>query len=138
MKYIKLFNESISQIDRDNKIKEIKSFCEMYLVDLTDKGCELTIEYATVVNVYTFRLDTKGLKWSMIKDSFLPFLEMLMKEYKIVSDVLFQSMVHRNEYERYPASDLLSGKIQSESPFKSIRKMVDDWNISRIIFDIDK
>lgn len=83
MKHIKRFNE--------DKTKDIKEFCELYLANLIDNS--------ELKNVYSFDCRTnpskmtqiqiksngkQALKWDDFKIEFLPFYEMLTKEFKII------------------------------------------------------
>ncbi len=126
MKYIKGYSEGFFGFDSrdDTKEKELLSFCKMYLVDLVDIGSSIRIEYSGP-NHYTFNLFNIDLPtWGDIKDSLIPFIEMLTKEYDIISDVLFKGR-YSNLAERYTVDEILSGC-----------DLKDNYMIIRIIFDI--
>jgi hypothetical protein len=88
MKYIKLFEDLFED--------ELQDFCDTYLAYLKDEGFnvyinsagwkdgEITISYPSdgVYNPFrkiNFMLD--DFSWDVVKDHFIPFLQMLYKEY---------------------------------------------------------
>lgn len=92
MRYLKKFNEAIEP-------DEIKDFCEMYLAYLLDDGYALAFNESgrvTQINFLKPRTDIEHIgidwmNWDQIKDSFIPFLKMLDKEYDIKDNlILFQ------------------------------------------------
>lgn len=91
MKYLKLFNESI---DKEN----LTDLCDMCLAYLMDDGYEYEIQEWNWLDYKVIYFDNKHLenksyywpnryelmfKWSDIKDHFIPFLEMLSRQYRI-------------------------------------------------------
>jgi hypothetical protein len=99
MRYLKKFNESLTH-------DGIKDFCEMYLAYLLDDGYELAFREIGRITQINFLKpnDMAPIRWSPgqggqvdwfnwddIKNSFIPFLKMLDKEYDIKDDpIIFQ------------------------------------------------
>ena len=99
MRTIKLF-EDFSQ----DFVQELKDFCEMYLAYLTDEGFEVKVTeengdtyildiqkvsaYAnyTVGNHGVLNVDN-SFKWGEVVDHFIPFYQMLSREYDLVKSV---------------------------------------------------
>jgi len=103
MRTIKLF-EDFSQ----DFVKELKDFCEMYLAYLTDEGFEVKItDEKGVYDLDTYVLDIEkvsahanyidgvhgtryidnSFKWGEVVDHFIPFYQMLSREYNLVKSV---------------------------------------------------
>jgi hypothetical protein len=83
MRYIKRFTEEFE------KANDIVEFCNSYLASILDTNW-YTISYIgskrdNIVEITIKSNDKQALKWIDFKIDFLPFLEMLMKEYKVVS-----------------------------------------------------
>lgn len=91
MKYLRKFNESI---DND----QLTDLCDMCLAYLMDDGYEYNIKGFSWLHTRVIYFDNKQIenkskywpyrnenifKWDDIKDHFIPFLEMLSKDYKI-------------------------------------------------------
>jgi hypothetical protein len=101
MRTIKLFEDFNTPQDF---IKELKDFCEMYLAYLIDEGFEvkvteekgdtyvLDIEKVSVYANYTVgnygvRNIDNSFKWVEVVDHFIPFYQMLSREYNLVKSV---------------------------------------------------
>jgi hypothetical protein len=86
MKYLRRFNE-----DSNDIIEEVKSFCEMYLVDLLDNGGDVRIDKIpnrTTFIVTLFLGDGENMPiWGDVKDYFIPFLRMFNREYLLGSSI---------------------------------------------------
>ena len=90
MRYLKKFNEAIEP-------DEIKDFCEMYLAYLLDDGYALTFNESGRVTQINFvkpntdveHIGYSWMNWDQIKDSFIPFLKMLDKQYDIKDNLIF-------------------------------------------------
>jgi hypothetical protein len=90
MKHLKSFNES-----KENFTEELKDFCENSLAYLLDDGYNVSVykypmkNYAIVSlgllfeNSITF--DWKRFYWDDIKDSFIPFLQLLSRRYELLA-----------------------------------------------------
>jgi hypothetical protein len=83
----KSITEAISQED-------IKDFCEQYLAYLLDDGYDLVFwENGRVTQIHFFKPKTDVLLhpiyWDQIKDHFIPFLQMLDREYDIKDNLIF-------------------------------------------------
>jgi hypothetical protein len=100
MRTIKLF-EDFSQ----DFVKELKDFCEMYLAYLIDEGFEvkvteekgdtfiLDIEKVSVHanyidGVHGTRYIDNSFKWGEVVDHFIPFYQMLSREYNLVKSAI--------------------------------------------------
>ena len=97
MRYLKKFNESLTQ-------DEIRDFCEMHLVYLLDDGYELAFREIGRITQINF-LKPNGVtpirwtpgqggqvdwfNWDDIKNRFIPFLQILNKEYDIKDNPIF-------------------------------------------------
>jgi hypothetical protein len=84
-------NESFDRWSRDQK-NELEDFCDTHLAYLTDEGFYIDYEelyggHCTYVTIrHSKREDSKysnDFSWNEIKDRFIPFLQMLSKEYKL-------------------------------------------------------
>jgi translation elongation factor P/translation initiation factor 5A len=90
MRYLKRFNEAIEP-------DEIKDFCEMYLAYLLDDGYALAFwENGRVTQIDFVKPKTDvehiavdWMDWDQIKDSFIPFLKVLDKQYDIKDNLIF-------------------------------------------------
>lgn len=82
MKYLKLFNESLS----DMELSELQDFCETSLAYLIDEGYKLRFENELGYTFININLSSSiFFKWDSIKDSFIPFLQLLSRRYKLHS-----------------------------------------------------
>jgi hypothetical protein len=120
MRYLKRFNEAIEP-------DEIKDFCEQYLSYLLDEGYALDFrqsdritqidlvmpKYNTVAGSWSpgFGGPVDWMDWDKIKDHFIPFLQMLDKEYDIEENLLlFQT---RGAVQvRIPFQDVIDDKVE--------------------------
>lgn len=98
MSYLKTFETfHYSNLHRPNLIKikvdELKDFCETYLAYLMDDSIEelkvgkpiiLQTEKYVCYNVEIYF--NKSVHWDQIKDQFIPFLQMVQKEYVFRED----------------------------------------------------
>jgi len=90
MRYLNKFNEAIEP-------DEIKDFCEMYLAYLLDDGYALAFwENGRVTQIDFVKPKTDvehiavdWMDWDQIKDSFIPFLKVLDKQYDIKDNLIF-------------------------------------------------
>lgn len=90
MRYLKKFNEAIEP-------DEIKDFCEMYLAYLLDDGYTLSFNESGRVTQIDFlkpktdveHISVDWMNWDEIKDSFIPFLKVLDKQYDIKDNLIF-------------------------------------------------
>lgn len=90
MRYLKKFNEAIEP-------DEIKDFCEMYLAYLLDDGYALSFRESGRVTQIDFlkpktdveHIAVDWMDWDQIKDSFIPFLKMLDKQYDVKDNMIF-------------------------------------------------
>lgn len=90
MRYLKKFNEAIEP-------DEIKDFCEMYLAYLLDDGYALAFNESGRITRIDFikpktdveHISVDWMNWDEIKDSFIPFLKVLDKQYDIKDNLIF-------------------------------------------------
>lgn len=120
MRYLKKFNEVISQDD-------LKVFCEQYLAYLLDEGYALDFrqfDRISQIDLVKPKYNTQHgswspgfggpvdwMDWDKIKDHFIPFLQMLDKEYDIKENsLLFQA---RGAVQvRIPFQDVIDDKVE--------------------------
>lgn len=121
-------NESMSHQE------EIKDFCDTHLAYLTDENFRIVYEefYGGHMTTITLRLDwietTSAFSWEEVKDSFIPFLHMLSKEYPLFSfhfedfdckkdeKVCFYTFMGTKYY--YTYEDVISDKIDTSQFYK--------------------
>jgi hypothetical protein len=98
MRYLKRFNEAIEP-------DEIKDFCEQYLAYLLDDGYALAFRESGRITQVDFVKPKESplhgrwspgfggtvdwMDWDHIKDRFIPFLQMLDKEYDVKDNLIF-------------------------------------------------
>jgi hypothetical protein len=139
MKYLKKIFEN----DLYNDVDELMDFCQTNLAYLLDEGFEISIDerfcklkdgfyMISVEEPNTSRYNEKAtFNWSEIKDSFIPFMFLLNKSYKL-RDLGNQAigkcvMISYNEFEEiYSLDQILSDKVNSNKSNKisSIRIMI--------------
>ena len=89
---VKRFNESL----QPDEIDELKDFCEMSLAYLLDDGYNVSLSIRDQVKypvknhviVSLGLLDENGyllFKWNDVKDYYIPFLQMLVRRYELLS-----------------------------------------------------
>jgi hypothetical protein len=87
MKYIKNFNEGTSFLPRD--LNELQYFCETYLAYLLDEGFCIRVRYGSRkdrARIEFYKEDHTypvPFNWDDVKDHYIPFYQMLSKEYEI-------------------------------------------------------
>ena len=91
MKHLKRFDESLQPVE-----VELKDFCEMSLAYLLDDGYNVSLSIRDQVKypvknhviVSLGLLDENGyllFKWNDVKDYYIPFLQMLVRRYELLS-----------------------------------------------------
>jgi hypothetical protein len=112
MRYLKKFNEAIEP-------DEIKDFCEQYLAYLLDDGYALAFRESGRITQVDFvkpktdveHISVDWMDWDRIKDSFIPFLKMLDKEYDIKDNpIIFQCP--RAIQIKIPFQDVIDDKVK--------------------------
>lgn len=74
--------------------KELQEFCNNYLIDLVDIGFKIDVNYVhqyyhiELVIWKTNKRLASSFKWKDVKDSFLPFFEMLQLHYKLSFQII--------------------------------------------------
>jgi hypothetical protein len=93
MRYLKRFNESI---DLESQLRD---FSETYLAYLLDDGYRIQVSPTNLKTQFLVRLDkivelneeeydNNDFTWLDVKDSYIPFLHMLNRDYDIIDDVI--------------------------------------------------
>ena len=87
MRYLKTFNEGTSFLPED--LNELQYFCETYLAYLIDEGFGIRVRHGSRkdrarVEFYKGELHFPiAFNWDDVKDHYIPFYQMLSKEYEI-------------------------------------------------------
>jgi hypothetical protein len=158
MKYLKTFekidfNDIFSLNGSRAKREELKDFCETYLAYLMDDSIEelkvgkptlLQTEKYVYYNVEIYF--NKSVHWNQVKDHFLPFLQIVQKEYGFREDNIGRicSIGWRIEDtlttipKQYTLKELLEDKIETNFTFElgSDRKESIQGNVGSIKLDI--
>jgi hypothetical protein len=93
MRYLKRFNESI---DLESQLRD---FSETYLAYLLDDGYKIQVSPTNLKTQFMIKLykiteineeeyESNEFTWLDVKDSYIPFLHMLNREYDIIDDVV--------------------------------------------------
>ena len=91
MRHLKSFNEATFSKDKDSQIvlSELQSFCETYLAYLIDDGFGIRVRHGSRedrVRIEFYKEDhihPVPFNWNDVKDHYIPFYQMLSKEYDI-------------------------------------------------------
>lgn len=87
MRYLKTFNEGTSFLPED--LNELQYFCETYLAYLIDEGFGIRVRHGSRkdrarIEFYKGELHFPiAFNWDDVKDHYIPFYQMLSKEYEI-------------------------------------------------------
>lgn len=86
MKHIKVF-ENFTSIGT----KKLREFTEGYLVYLLDEDIKIQIELGSEPDTYELYIQRfgNGFKWDDVKEHFIPFLKMLIREYDVDDRIRF-------------------------------------------------
>ena len=87
MRYLKRFNESV---DIESQLRD---FSESYLAYLLDDGYRIKVKPTNLktqfmIKLYKEEYESDEFTWLDVKDSYIPFLHMLNREYDIIYDVI--------------------------------------------------
>lgn len=142
MKHLKKFNESV----QDDKVEELKEFCNSSLAYLIDDGYSLDFywskfgEYVDIIfvkKVNTGRYPTQPFNWIDVKYDYIPFLESLSKKYNIHGwvpisnpefvEVLFEMRNIRSL--KYTVKDILNDDLKN-TPIYSPITWIENDNIN--------
>ncbi len=117
MKHIKQFNESSKE--------SVKEFCEVNLAYLIDEGFVIELVNMNMEPGYLIKLRKRGgwFRWSDIKDEFMPFINIVQREYTLMHNYL-QFTRSNNETNSVKISTLDNITIH--------------WDLSSIILVISK
>lgn len=141
MKYLRTFNESI---DNDH----LTDLCDMCLVYLMDDGYEYYIKDFSWLHTRVIYFDNKNIKnkstywpyndenifkWSDIKDHFITFLKMLLKDYRIKEvnmDVIREyergTNVEQKTFMESYLSTLIEDRLDDDTEIKIISVVIDE------------
>lgn len=124
MKYIKKFNENnISSYD-------IRVFIEELLVEMFDKEYKFYLTRnsdSILIDIYS--LDHYELSWLRIKDNFIPFLDILNEEYRILKqsiDNINSDILIYGDF--YNIQDVLNDNIQDDTICPRIKIKISNSN----------
>ena len=93
MRYLKRFNESV---DLESQLRD---FSESYLAYLLDDGYKVQVSATNLKTQFMIKLykiteineeeyESNEFTWLDVKDSYIPFLHMLNRDYDIIDDVI--------------------------------------------------
>ena len=141
MKYLRTFNESI---DNDH----LTDLCDMCLAYLMDDGYEYYIKGFSWLHTRVIYFDNKNIKnkstywpyntenifkWGDVKDHFIPFLQMLLKDYRIKEvnmDVIREyergTNVEQKTFMESYLSTLIEDRLDDDTEIKLISVVIDD------------
>ena len=131
MKYIQNIKEYANKSSKSDThysrfiINNVKSFCDMYLADLIDKGFNIQVSYDSDIplegNIFCIMISNKErFDWDYIKDDFIPFLQFLNEEYDLVDlygkdePVVFRTVGDRGfriQTYQYSVESVLNDKV---------------------------
>jgi hypothetical protein len=152
MKYLKSYNESI-----DNKLLELKEFCESNLAYLVDDGFEVVVssklsDFSKGTNLLYINIKKNSntnfinglFKWDDISDDFIPFYHILSSKCDILETYLLcdTSSGRLNQPKVVITSDdILEDKVNDkidDIKFYFNKKIVNTTHIHNVIVKIDK
>ena len=87
MRYLRSFNEGTSFSPED--LNELQSFCETYLAYLIDEGFGIRVRHGSRKDRARIEFYKEEIhfpvpfNWNDVKDHYIPFYQMLSKEYEI-------------------------------------------------------
>ena len=142
MRYLKSYNESVESTMGDlleriiKTMDELNELCEQHLVYLKDEGFIYTIDMNEDNQgdlILTLQRNKEEFSWDEIKDRFIPFLIMLQRNFKPLSNVEFilgTKYMFTTTNENFKIEHLINDTLSFTS-FKAID------NIIEIIIKID-
>ena len=154
MKYLKTFetidfNDIFSLNGSRAKREELKDFCETYLAYLMDDSIkELKVGKPTLLQTekyvcYNVEIYfNKSVHWDQIKDQFIPFLQMVQKEYvgrlTLIFFYISSLFCLISLFKKSILNELLEDKIETNFTFElgSDRKASIQGNVGSIKLDI--
>lgn len=123
MKYLKNFNEAITEID------ELQQFCEEHLTYLLDNN-EFEFEvrddiygkkWSKIKYIIHLRKPKTGFYWNEVKDNFIPFLFLLNDKFNINrNEVNFLISTKFNDSKYFLIDDVLNDKFNISDRILSI------------------
>jgi hypothetical protein len=147
MKYIKTF-----EYQTDNSLQELQNFCNDHLAYLIDRGIKVIVNqqgdsyYIFIGNVnnsrnpnisFNNKENTKGLKWSDIKDDIITFLIILKDKFKhnLYNFIKFKK-IHTSYVNNTSKSYELESKYILENIIEDKLEDIDNIYYIRITIDI--
>ena len=142
MRYLRDFNEGTSFLPRD--LNELQYFCETYLAYLIDEGFGIRVRHGSRkdrARIEFYKEDhiyPVPFNWDDVKDHYIPFYQMLSKEYDIdttpsrISDggeVEYKACSVKFEYRR-PARQLWETEPVWFTEDEIINDRVEDRNLN--------
>jgi hypothetical protein len=121
MKHLKKFNESL----QPNEVDELKDCCEMSLAYLLDDGYQVSVSMRDKVK-YPEKQHTivsLGLKgnmgyrlfdWNDVKDYYIPFLQMLVRRYELLSFGMYDKICYFNTeggFKYFPLEQVINDDV---------------------------
>ena len=116
MRYLKRFNESV---DLESQLRD---FSESYLAYLLDDGYKIQVSPTNLKTQFMIKLykiteineeeyESNEFTWLDVKDSYIPFLHMLNRDYDIIDDVIEFYDGGDEEIEAEEVEKVLSGDV---------------------------
>ena len=112
MKHIKVF-ENFTSIGT----KKLREFTEGYLAYLLDEDIKIQIELGSEPDTYELYIQRfgNGFKWDDVKEHFIPFLKMLIREYDVDDHIRFGMVSYPLNrwlpHETYKISEVLNDDL---------------------------
>ena len=109
MKHIKVF-EDFTSIGT----KKLREFTEGYLAYLLDEDIKIQIELGSEPDTYELYIQRfgNGFKWDDVKEHFIPFLKMLIREYDVDDHIRFGMVSYPlNRWLTYKISEVLNDDL---------------------------
>ena len=125
MRYIKSFNEGTSFLSED--LNELQYFCETYLAYLLDDGFGIRVRHGSHkdrARIEFYKEDhilPVPFNWDDVKDHYIPFYQMLSKEYEISTTPSRISINGEVEYKE------CSVKFEYRKPAKQLWETEAKW-----------
>jgi hypothetical protein len=127
MRYLNNFNENTNYFLQED-LNELQYFCETYLAYLIDEGFGIRVRHGSRkdrarIEFYKGELHFPiAFSWDDVKDHYIPFYQMLSKEYEI-STTSVHSKVSNGDYEVRTCSV----KFEYRKPAKQLWETEAKW-----------
>lgn len=131
MKYLRIFEGA-----GETECAKLKDFCEMYLAYLIDDGFGVNVtKERPFIKSMAIRINPpRSISWNQIKDSFIPFLNMLLKDYNIGIYPTQGRSFHKSWLDSTVSFSIIKSSKDSNDQNIDISKLLNDEikNIDRI------